>query len=168
MPKLDKTMMKAVESAETTSGEFALIEPGRYFATLTKVDVRDANYGGTQWSCEFSDITDVNGKRSSGRQWLNLNLPVAGAMPATYQNGEDKWQKFQAVSAARLKGFFEAFGYTTDSDTDEMIGEQAVIEIEIRTIQNGPRRGEQVNGVKNVLPLSKLGGGAPATEEDTF
>ena len=168
MPKLDKTMVKAVESAEITGGDFALIEPGRYFATLAKVDVRDGNYGGAQWSAEFNEITDVNGKRLPGRQWLNLNLPVAGAMPASYTNGEDKWQKFQAVSAARLKQFFEAFGYTTDSDTDEMIGETAVIEIEIRTIQNGPRRGEQVNSVKNVLPASKLGGGAPATEEDTF
>lgn len=168
MPKLDKTMLKAVESAEVTTGEFSLIEPGRYFATLAKVEVRDANYGGTQWSCEFHDITDINGQKQPGRQWLNLNLPVAGAMPATYTNGEDKWQKFQAVSAARLKQFFEAFGYTTDSDTEEMIGEQAVIEIEIRTIQSGPRRGEQVNGVKAVMPTSKLGDGAPAKEEDTF
>lgn len=168
MPKLDATLLKVVETADTSAGEFTLIEPGRYFATLQKVEVLDANYGGSRWSAEFGEITSVEGKRLPGRQWYNLNLPVAGEMPATYGNGEDKWQKFQAVSASKMKQFFEAFGYTSDSDTDEMIGEKAVIEIEIRTIQNGPRRGESVNGIKNVFPLAKLGGGAPVSEEDSF
>jgi hypothetical protein len=168
MPKLNAQMVKAVDSADSSVGSYALIEPGRYFAKLSNVEVKDGNHGGTQWSCEFNEIQDVNGQRIAGRQWLNLNLPVAGAMPASYTNGEDKWQKYQAVSAARLKQFFESFGYTTDSDTDEMIGETAVIEIEIRTIQNGPRRGEQVNGIKSIHPATKLGSGAPASEDDTF
>lgn len=156
MPKLNTAAQEAVNTAEAFSG-YSLIEPGRYLATLAKVEVKDGNHGGMQWSAEFNEISSLDGTRQGGRQWLNLNLPISGAAPASYLNGQEKWEKFQAVSAARLKAFFEAFGYTTDSDTDEMVGEQAIIEIEVRTIQNGPRRGEQVNGVKAVFPAGNAG-----------
>ena len=161
MPKLDAAMSKEVANAENTGGgEFTLIEPGRYFATLTNVEVREGRYG-PQWSAEFSDIQDSKANRQPGRQWYNLNLPVDGPMSPAYQNGEDKWAKFQEVNRSKLKQFFEAFGYTTDSDTDEMVGEQAAIDIEIRTIQSGPRTGERVNSVKNVSLANNLAGGSP-------
>jgi hypothetical protein len=80
-------------------------------------------------------------------------------MHPAYQNGEDKWLRFQEVNRSRMKQFFEAFGYTTDSDTDEMVGERVAIDIEIRTIQSGPRTGERVNGVKAVSPATNLAGG---------
>lgn len=152
MPKLNTAALEAVTNVEAFSGDYALIQPGRYLATLAKVEVKDGNHGGMQWSAEFNEIHSLDGTRQGGRQWLNLNLPIQGKAPASYLNGEEKWVKFQAVSAARVKSFFQAFGYSEDSDTDEMIGETAIIEIEIRTIQNGPRRGEQVNGVKGVYP----------------
>lgn len=161
MPKLDAKMAQAVEETESTGGgEYSLIEPGRYFATLSDIEAREGRYG-PQWSATFTDITSADGKRQPGRQWYNLNVPVDGHMHPSYQNGEDKWQKFQDVNRSRMKQFFHAFGYTTDSDTDEMLGEQAVIEIEIRTIQNGPRTGERVNSIKSVHPAASLGGGQP-------
>lgn len=160
MPKLDTKTSKSVAEAEASSGggEYTLIEPGRYFATLTNVEVREGRYG-PQWSAEFSDIHDAKGMRQPGRQWYNLNVPVDGHMSPAYQNGEDKWMKFQEVNRSKMKQFFEAFGYTTDSDTDEMVGERVAIDIEIRTIQNGPRTGERVNGVKAVHPATNLAGG---------
>jgi hypothetical protein len=166
MPKLNANLAITVSKAEATTGSFELIKPGRYPATLNSVEVKDGNHGMAQWSAEFGDITDAQGTRVPGRQWLNLNIPTDSPMPASYSNGADKWASYQSVSAARLKAFFEAFGYTADSDTDEMIGERAVIDIEIRTIQNGPRRGEQVNGVKAVYPLPA--GAAVTSEETTF
>jgi hypothetical protein len=159
MPKLEAAVSQKVANAETTGGgEYTLIEPGRYFATLTNVDVREGKYG-PQWSAEFSDIHDAKGMRQPGRQWYNLNVPVDGHMHPAYQNGEDKWAKFQDVNRSKMKQFFEAFGYTTDSDTDEMVGEKISIDIEIRTIQSGPRTGERVNSVKNVHPVTNLAGG---------
>lgn len=169
MPKLDPTVTKQVATAETNagSGEYALIEPGRYFATLNNVEVREGKYG-PQWSAEFGEIISAQGETQPGRQWLNLNVPVEGHMSPAYQNGEDKWMKFQSVNRSRMRQFFEAFGYTVDSDTDEMIGEQAVIEIEIRTIQSGPRTGERVNSVKQVMPKATLNGGQITTKEVPF
>ncbi len=163
MPKLDAKTSQGVASAESTGGgEYALIEPGRYFATLSNVEVREGRYG-VQWSAEFNDIHNAKGIRQSGRQWYNLNVPNDGQMHPAYQNGEDKWMKFQEVNRSRMKQFFEAFGYTADSDTDEMVGEQVAIDIEIRTIQNGPRTGERVNSVKAVLPATSLAGGTVDT-----
>lgn len=162
MPKLDAQMAKAVAETEVTTGggEYSLIEPGRYFATVSNIEAREGRYG-PQWSVEFNEITSADNNRQPGRQWYNLNIPVDGHMSPNYQNGEDKWEKFQAVNRSRLNQFFAALGYTTDSDTDEMVGERAVIEIEIRTIQNGPRTGERVNSVKSVHPANSLGGGQP-------
>lgn len=163
MPKLSATLASSVEKAEATTSSYELIKPGRYQATLSGVEVREGNYGMAQWSVEFSDIADSDGNRVPGRQWLNLNIPTDKPMPASYGNGPDKWASYQSVSTARLKAFFGAFGYTADSDTDEMIGERATIEIEVRTIQSGARRGEQVNGVKNVFPATSKA----ASAEDT-
>lgn len=163
MPRLAPAISKQVDNAEVTEGGgFALIEPGRYFATLSNVEVKDGKYG-PQWSAEFQTIQAADGTTVPGRQWYNLNIPVEGNMPTNYLNGEDKWLKFQDVNRSRMKQFFEAFGFTTDSDTDEMIGETVAIDIEIRTIQNGPRTGERVNGVKAVRPNTDLGGGQPDT-----
>lgn len=163
MPKLTAEVSQQVTNTEGSAPtEFSLIEPGRYFATLAHVEVRDGKYG-PQWSAEFHDITSADGKRVPGRQWYNLNLPVDGHMPSNYMNGEDKWGKFQEVNRSKMKQFFDAFGYTTDSDTDEMVGEQVAIDIEIRTIQSGPRTGEQVNSVKSVWSKTTLGGGQPDT-----
>lgn len=168
MPKLDPKITGQVATAENTGGgDYALIEPGRYFATLNNVEVREGKYG-PQWSAEFGEITTAAGERQPGRQWLNLNVPVDGHMHPNYQNGEDKWMKFQAVNRSRMREFFESFGYTVDSDTDEMIGEQAVIEIEIRTIQSGPRTGERVNSVKSVHPKTVLNGGQIANNTVPF
>lgn len=161
MPKLTTDIAGKVAQTDASGPtEYSLIEPGRYFATLSNVEVREGKYG-PQWNCEFHEITTADGKRIPGRQWYNLNLPVDGHMHPAYQNGEDKWEKFQEVNRSRLKQFFDAFGYTSDSDTDEMVGEKAAIDIEIRTIQNGPRTGEQVNSVKAVWAATNLGGGTP-------
>ena len=168
MPKLNAKLATTVGNAEATTGSYELIKPGRYAATLSNVEVKDGNHGMVQWSAEFNEITDTNGSKIPGRQWLNLNVPTDGPAPASYVNGPDKWASYQSVSAARLKSFFEAFGYTSDSDTDEMLGERALIEIEIRTIQNGPRRGEQVNGVKAVHPVPAGTAKSGGTEDSTF
>ena len=158
MPKLPASIRKEVNDATTM--EYTLIEPGRYFATLSNVEVKDGKYG-PQWSAEFDTITDAKGTKSPGRQWYNLNLPVDGHMPAAYLNGEDKWEKFQDVNRSKMKQFFQAFGYTSDSDTDEMIGETIAMDIEVRTIQSGNRTGERVNSVKNIHPHTALAGGKP-------
>jgi len=156
MPKLDKKTAAAVETTEAAhGGDFEPIAPGNYLARLAGVEARDETnkYDLTQWSAEFEEIHSLDGVRQPGRQWLNLTLPGGNTPPASYANGAEKWEKYQNMLRGRLAAFFEAFGYSSDSDTDEMVGEWALITIGIRTIQSGIRQGEKTNEVKDIQPV---------------
>ena len=163
MPKLPSAAAKAVEKSEAVhggGGSFEPLAPGKYLAQLREVTVRDQTdkHGHTQWSAEFENLHSLEDhEKAPGRQWLNLTVPLGKKMPASYTNGPEKWEKYQAMVMGRLKAFFESFGYTTDSDTDEMIGEWAVITVSQRTIQDGPKTGEITNRVDGIESLADAG-----------
>jgi hypothetical protein len=178
MPKLTKKVAARVEKAQATTGDFEPITPGKYIATLSGVEAKTTNAGNPMWVAEFIDITSLRGEVQPGRQWYNLNLPIEGPMPADYvpkasrKSPEEAWAAYQAMSDSRVKGFFEAFGFSVDSDTDELEGEKALITIGIRTIQQGDRKGEKVNSVNSIkavpgdLDLEALGGDEDDDEDD--
>ena len=175
MPKLAAKDRKKVKKAEAVSGGFEPLKPGKYVAQLSAVEAKNSAAGNPMWVAEFDEIHDLDGERQPGRQWYNLNLPTTDTPPDGYtgkgkKSPEESWAQYQELCAGRLKAFFEAFGYTEDSDTDEMIGERAVIQIGIRTIQNGPRTGETTNSVNGVLPLDSVDyeGGDDDDDEDDF
>lgn len=153
MPKLSKKLAKAAASADIATGDFPLIDPGWYFAQLESVEVRDGNYA-PQWNATFVNMhSEVTGARISGKQWYRMNIVPEGDAPPAYPNGDKKWANWQKMSLGMLRNFFEAFGYTTDSDTDELQGEWTRIKITIRTINAGARKGEKINDVKTVGPV---------------
>lgn len=162
MPKLSSVVAKAVDSSEAVhgGGTFEPLDPGFYLARLRDVSVRDKEdkYGAAQWSAEFEDLYSLETQdKQSGRQWLNLTVPTGKKVPGNYTNGPEKWEKYQAMVLGRMKAFFESFGYTTDSDTDELIGEWAVIEVGQRTIQSGPKEGQITNEVRGIKSLEDAG-----------
>lgn len=158
MPKLNKALAKAAAEAEPTHG-FGLLPAGKYVARLSGVEAKSTNKGDPMWVAEFSDLRALDtGEKASGRQWWNLNIPLdANDVPADYEKGPEKWAQAQSLSLGRLTAFFDAFGYETGSDTDEMIGEEAVITVGIRTIQGGNRSGEKANEVRDIESLEKYG-----------
>lgn len=125
MPKLDKKQALAVEGSEAMGGGF-LLEPGRYAARLAKVEERPGNEY-PYWVWEFDQIHDEKGNRQAGRQWNQTSL--------------------SPKSAGFLKATFEAFGYSADSDTDEMVGEWVVLHID-QEIQS---QGKNVGKPRNVV-----------------
>lgn len=148
MPKLDKKYAKAVAQAEVSTGDFPLLDPGYYYAQLNEVEVLDGNYA-PRWNASFFNLHKKDTLEPvTGRQWYNINVPPEGPAPANYTNGDKKWAAFQSMSKGQLHGFFDAFGYSTDSDTDEMIGEWVVLKVGIDTIKSGDRKGEKTNRVK--------------------
>lgn len=175
MPKLAKKIASKVDKAEATTGEFQPLSPGKYVATLTEVEAKNSAAGAPMWVAEFEDITDSDGEVQPGRQWYNIMLPI-DKMPEDYKpkrskkSPEEAWAQYQDLTHGRLKAFFEAFGFTPDSDTDEFIGEQAVLQIGIRTIQNGARAGEKTNSVNAVLPYDEAEweGAGSAGDDDEF
>ena len=156
MPKLPKTVAKKAQKAEATTGGFEPLPAGKYLARLRGVKSSvSQNFPDhvVRWSAEFGDLHDLEGNNYPGRQWLNLSVIQDEEMPASYTKGEKSWGQYVNISHGTLKGFFEGMGFTTDSDTDEMVGEVALLKISVRTIQNGPRKGEKTNQVDAVLPL---------------
>lgn len=160
MPKLSAGAVKMVDASEArheSGGTFEPLAPGRYLGKLSDVSTRDPNkHGAVVWSAEFQDLIRLEDSTPvPGRQWLNLTLPSdpKKGVPSTYDNGPDKWDKYQQMLTGLLKGFFESFGYTSDSDTDELLGEYAVLEVGIRTIQSGPKEGQKTNVVNGIYPV---------------
>lgn len=162
MPKLPKKAAKA--TAETESQSFDALPVGTYIGTLEQVTTHDGRaiasspadvdqFGEGEkipyWKWQFKDITgrsgeDVEpGKTYPGKLWVQTSL------------GENsRW---------KMKEVFDAFGYTTDTDTDEMCGEKVVLVVTQRTIEGGPRKGEIGNNVDNLLPYDES-----ESEGDTF
>lgn len=153
MAKLAAKTRKRVEKAEAVSGGFEPLKPGKYVATLSEVEAKNSGNGNPMWVAEFNEIHNLEGEKQPGRQWYNINLPTTDEAPDDYEKGQEKWDQYQGLCYGRLKGFFEAFGYTSDSDTDEMIGERCILQIGVRTIQNGARAGEKTNSINGVAAL---------------
>jgi hypothetical protein len=126
MPKLDKKTATRVGNAEGSS--FEALPEGPYLARLREVTVRDGNKG-PYWSWEFEV---VGGEHDGRRLWVNTSLS---------ENAD--W---------KMKEVFEAFGYSTDSDTDEMVGELVKLIVSQRIIERGARQGEVGNNVDTVMP----------------
>lgn len=163
MAKLAAKDRKKVKAAKAVSGSFEPLKPGKYFADLREVEPKVSGNGNAYWNIQFENIRNMGGEKQPGRQFYTLMLPI-DEMPEDYEKGEEKWEQYQSLTEGRIKAFFEAFGYTVDSDTDEMIGDTAIIQVGIETIQRGARAGEKTNRVNAVLPLGDHE--VPGEEED--
>lgn len=153
MAKLNAAEAQKVQNTEPVrGGAFELLPAGSYLARLRSVEARQSTNGHPQWSVRWEEIHDFDHERYPGMQFMDLNLPQA-KMPSNYEKGPDKWEKYQGMCRGRLSAFFDALGYTADSDTDEMIGEWAVIVVSQTTIQRGPKQGEKRNEVRDVQPI---------------
>lgn len=132
MPKLDAKTAKEVQNTAPASAGSLLLEEGLYAVQLLKVEEMEGNEF-PYWNWEFGNIHDQEGTRRPGRQWNNTSL--------------------SPKSRAFLSQTFEAFGYTSDSDTDELIGEWVVISV-IQAIQaKGKNAGKTRNEVNGLLPF---------------
>lgn len=157
MAQLDQQTQQLANAADTSlGGGFEPLPPGKYVGRFADLEVRYSAAGNEMWVVEFDEIHDLEGNRKPGRQWYTMVLPNYGEMPPGYRPRssskppEEAWAIAQNIAAARLKKFFDAAGYTLDSDTDEMVGERFLLQIGVRTIQGGARQGERTNTVTDV------------------
>lgn len=165
MPKLDQKMAKKTQEAEDVQDGFEPLPEGKYICTLKEVEDRVAGTGSKMWGIELEEIVDLEGNVQPGRQFTNLVLPGADKMPKDYKGSknpnakgtlEEQWVRRNDFLSSKIKQFFEAFGFTTDSDTDEMIGERCVIQLSIRTIDGGKRKGQLGNQVEGFYALDSV------------
>lgn len=129
MPKLSKEKAAAVDEAE--GQDYTALPIDRYIGELADVKTGEGPKG-PYWTWEFH-VVDT-GKGFGGRKlWLTTSL-------------SQDWA---------IKKPFEAFGVSPDTDTDELIGECAVLQVTQREIQSGTRKGQMTNNVDNVTALTE-------------
>lgn len=131
MPKLSKAAAKQVDNAEAAAG-FAPLPEGRYAAQLRSVTQKDGKEH-PYWVWEYHNLHNEDGQAQPGRMWNNTSL--------------------SPKATGFLKATFEAFGYTSDSDTDDIIGEWVVLYIAKTVIASGVKAGQPTNEVRQVLPF---------------
>lgn len=129
MPKLPAKVAKEVAAAEAAGSGSYLLPEGRYAARLAKVDEKSGEQF-PYWVWEFQDIHNDEGTKVPGKMWNNTSL-------------SPKARGF-------LKATFDAFGYTSDSDTDELIGEWVVLHLVQEPIAKGPKAGQLRNSVTSL------------------
>lgn len=127
MAKLNKKLQNQTEKAESSS--FDPLDPGVYHARLKDVDTTKSGAKGPYWSWEFQVVEEPYVNR---KLWTNTSLSEAAAF--------------------KMKEMFEAFDVPLDTDTDDMLGDIVRVQVSIRTIQSGSKKGELSNQVDKVLP----------------
>jgi hypothetical protein len=146
MPKLSAKAAKRVDQAEVS--DFSAIPAGTYIGSLVDVDGSREGSKGPYWSWEFDVVGDTDGDDTyAGRKlWVNTSLSEKADF--------------------KMKEVFQAFGYTVDSDTDEIVGERCKLVVSQRVIETGLRKGQMGNNVDQCLPLGASEGGAEEEEEE--
>lgn len=130
MAVLPKKVAKA--AAEVESSSFDALPPGPYIGQL--VDVKTDNEGpsGAYWRWEFDVVAPE--EFENRKLWVNTSL-------------SDK-------AVWKLKEVFDAFGHTTDSDTDDLIGQRVKLIVSQQPIEKGNRAGQMGNNVDRLLELT--------------
>lgn len=146
MPQLNADKAAAVEKAE--GGNFEPIPENVYVLYLAQeVEVKDGAKG-PYWKWTFKVDGETAGQEPhAGRQlWTNTSLA---------ENAE--W---------KLNEVFAAFGVPTTTHTDELIGKKVKAMVVQRPIEQGQRKGQMSNEIRELLPLSDAtpadGAAAPA------
>lgn len=146
MPKLEGRVLKFVEKQEPDAaggGGFVLIEEKQVLGTLAEVREEESDYG-TQWVVVWNNLTSLSGKEYPGSLSTWLNVPGGSKPPATwkvYRKGsdvtdtlsaaekQDAWTEQIQKQGAKIHALFAIPGYTTDSDTDELVGEIYLLDV---------------------------------------
>jgi len=109
MPKLPKDRQEGAQNQE--SGDYKPLKPGKYVFKLTEVD--------------DSQVTGEKSKNPGTEKWI-WKLVVDKDYHPELRKG--RWQTSQQEHIPllesmdwKMKQLFEGFGYTVDSDTDEIM-----------------------------------------------
>lgn len=126
MAKLNKKLAKQAEEKKDDFDGFGVVDPGVYLCKLTDVNTEKSGPAGPYWTWEFTTV-GVGGEPKDKKFWDNTSL--------------------SEKAIGRLGKVFEAFGTTTDADTDDLIGDLVAVEVKVGTIKQGDKTGEQRNEV---------------------
>lgn len=130
MPKLNAaTAKKAKKAADEGGGPRKVIPRGVYQLRLKKVTSGTSAAGNAQWVWDFITVKPAEHKGNEVREWTDL--------------GED--------SLWKLGQIFNAFDEDADTDTDELVGETCMAELDVQIQQKGKGKGKERNYITQFL-----------------
>lgn len=133
MPKLPKATQTAAEAADIGGGS-APLEEGVYVLRLHSIDATGSGPAGPYWTWEYRVVEGPDGPMNGRRRlWDRISLSEKAAF--------------------RVKQVYTAFGFTLDSDTEEMIGEHVKAYVIQEPIQSGQRAGQMGNSISEYLEI---------------
>lgn len=144
MPKLNAERAKQVEKAEGGGG-FALAEEGTYTLKLTDVEAGETRGDTPKPKWVFKWVIVDEGPAKGVKLWEHCALTDAAF-----------W---------KLRQIFKAFGVTTDTDTDDLIGRTVKADVVQEIQQAGKGKGQLRNAVDNYIEAAAQAA-APAGDED--
>lgn len=133
MAKLNQAVAEQVDNAEDG---FKPIPEGVYIVQLmADVEVGEGKRGPYwKWAFEIPAQHEGEDVQHAGRRfWTNTSL-----------SSDSFW---------KLKEAFTAFGVSTDTDTEDLVGKRVKAHIGVEVAKGGSRQGEPVNTIKKLLPL---------------
>lgn len=131
MAKLSASVAAEVDEAESSSGEFVPVPAGKYVYKLIEVDDTGEGKAGPYWTWVLERVHAYHPKFKKGygtRVYHVTSLSVPGM----------------------VKAMFEAFGYTADTETDEIV-ESGDYLVGRTVIDSYKKPGETEPTRKNVL-----------------
>lgn len=139
--RLDEVFTLDSVPASTTS--YDALPAGLYEATIANAEIKDSKSGGKYINIRF----DVTGPSHAGRVVFGM-ITIANANP-----------KAEEVGRQQLGDLIRAIGLDKLADTDQLIGGQLIIKLDVETSET---YGEQ-NRVRGFRPASKAKPAAAAT-----
>jgi hypothetical protein len=133
MPKLPAKVQENAEKADVGGGR-APLEEGVYVLRLHSVDPTGKGPAGPYWTFEYRVVEGPDGPIGGNKRlWDRVSLSDAAAF--------------------RVRNLYDSFGFTLDSDTDELIGEHVRAYVIQETIQSGSRAGQIGNTISEYMEL---------------
>lgn len=180
MPKLNTKVQRYVDKQEASFGSsgFEVIPDPKVIGTLEEVREEEGKNGVTRWVLVFGSLVNLAGKEYSGKLFHRLSIPGGSTPPAEWRVWSKNEDITDTLSAAEVKerwletierwaglvrGFFEVVGYTTDSDTDEMVGEKFGLNLVIEGHYQDKTR--KVNRVTGFFDLRTVVDGADLADD---
>jgi hypothetical protein len=131
--KLPNDVRTAIDNDEGSQSdtEFEPLPEGYYLATVESIKLSD-NVG-----------------PSGFHQWIvvwRIKAPKAFAKRTQWDR-----RSLSPKASFKMRELYDGLGFEYDSDSDELIGESAILEISQAEITSGKRKGEMGNDVERVL-----------------
>ncbi len=128
MPALGAELASAVAKAAASSS-FQPLDAGKYRFRLTEVTTGEAKSGNVMWTWVYTLIGDMNGEHK--------------------RNGYKIWDRTVLTEKAlwRWDAVFSAFGVPHETHTDLLVGNTVVLDLDVREIPTGQRKGQMSNEV---------------------